>query len=216
MTIKNNLIRTALIVSLLTPLYGYAEGVSTTTVPTPDATEVSSTTEATSTEALSPIDVAARNFTLCSQEAIENRDTKIATSRSIYNTAMANALTERKNKEKAAVAMTSETKKKNAIKASVETYKNMVKVAQNNLTESRKIAWQDFEDDLTSCRDIQAEELAVQEELASPRVTEITEEGDTGMPLQEARQEKRSIPEEGNTLKETIKAGFDSLKSLFN
>ncbi len=209
---KINIILTALIVSLLTPLYGYAEEGSTTTLPTNNITEISSTTEATSTDTLSPIDIAARNFTLCSQEAIENRDTKIATSRSSYNTAMANALTERKNKEKAAVAIASETKKKNAIKASVETYKNLVKIAQDNLTESRKIAWQDFEDDLASCRYIQAEELVAQEELTSSRVTETIEE-DEGVV---SRQEKRSTSLEGNTFKETIKAGFDSLKSLFN
>ena len=101
--------------------------------------EASSTVEASSS---------ASTLTECSQQAIEDRDTAIANSRTLYNNAMTKALTERKNREKAAIAMKTEEERKIAIKASVENYKNQAKAAQNALTQARKLAWQTFENDI--------------------------------------------------------------------
>jgi hypothetical protein len=133
-------------------------------------------------------------FTECSQNAIEVRDTKLSTSRSTYNTAMTQALNERKNREKLAVAVSGEQPKKNAMKTSVETYKNQAKAAQNNLVQARKEAWQTFEDDIKKCRELHENNES----------TQISEEGVS---------ETSSKKEEGKGIRETI---LDSIKSLFN
>ena len=101
-------------------------------------------------EASSAVEASSSTSTLteCSQQAIEDRDTAIANSRTLYNNAMTKALTERKNREKAAIAMKTEEERKIAIKASVENYKNQAKAAQNALTQARKLAWQTFENDI--------------------------------------------------------------------
>lgn len=161
--------------------------------------ELETTSSSTPVAVVSP----AKNFTLCSQEAIEVRDTNIATSRSLYNTGMASALNDRKNKEKAAVAISDETAKKAAIRVSVDTYKSLVRNAQNNLTVSRKSAWQGFEADIKECRDTQDNELSIEKDKQDTKTLSGTstvkaDEGDV------------------KTLKETIKAGIDSLRSLFN
>ena len=209
---KQSLLTTAIALSLLFPLYGYAEEDASSTPTTP--IKVSSSSEETVIEetAVSPD----TNFTLCSQEAIEDRDTKIATSRSLYNTAMANALNERKNKEKAAVAITNENKKKTAIKASVDLYKNLVKTAQNNLTSERKIAWQEFEQDLEKCREIQDTEQKTQNSAPSEAVSEEGDKKEISRAFQMEAPVKKEDDEGTKMIKETIKAGIESLRSLFN
>ena len=220
-TMKKNFIAATITLSVLLPFYGYAEDVpitriSATTKEREVENEVKNKTAQSETakegvDATTTIPVAIatpeKNFTLCSQEAIEVRDTKIANSRSVYNTAMANALTERKNREKAAVAITDESKKKIAIKTSVDTYKNLVKSAQNNLTTLRKNAWQDFENDINTCRDIQ------DKEIAKNTSQDDTTSGDVQKPEPSS---KKEASEESTLIKDTIKAGIDSLKSLFN
>ena len=190
----------------LIPLYGYAEeipmklAVSTTTL----TEEIVSTSTASTT----PV----RTFTLCSQEAIEARDTKIAISRVTYNTAMANALLERKNKEKAAVAVTDESNKKDAIKASVENYKSQAKSAQIILVQARKLAWQTFENDIKKCHDIQNEENLSSLDTATP----TTAPEQTPMMRKMEKNVEKAEEKETKTIKETIKAQFENLKSLFN
>lgn len=195
-------------VLFLLPLYGYAEelplklAVSATTTLSEEL--VASTSTASSTPA--------RTFTLCSQEAIEVRDTKIATSRTTYNTAMANALTERKNREKAAVAISDEGDKKDAIKASVETYKNQSKAAQTVLVAARKIAWQTFESDIKKCHEAQDEEVISQAAVAEPAVM-----SEPAPAMRKIEKTVEKVEEKENkTIKETIKAQFENLKSLFN
>ena len=203
---KKQLLQTAIIFSMFLPLYGYAEeATSSVSTTTPEEREVKvlPLEEIASSTPSSPL----QNFTLCSQEAIENRDTKIATSRSVYNVAMTKAVNDRKNKEKAAVAIVNENNKKNAMKASVDAYKNHVKSAQNNLTDSRKIAWQEFEDDIKECHAIQDKEL---EAFSQEETIQASEE-----PSQEATL-KIGEKEEGNTLKDAIKAGIDTLRSIFH
>jgi len=203
---KKQLLQTAIIFSMFLPLYGYAEeATSSVSTTTPEEREVKvlPLEEIASSTPSSPL----QNFTLCSQEAIENRDTKIATSRSVYNVAMTKALNDRKNKEKAAVALTSENNKKNAMKASVDAYKNHVKGAQNNLTDSRKIAWQEFEDDIKECHAIQDKELeAFSQEETIQASEDLTQ--DVASKIEEG--------EDGKTLKEAIKAGIETLRSMFN
>jgi hypothetical protein len=146
----------------------------------------------------------AKLFTICSQEAIESRDTKIAASRLIYNNAMASALNDRKNKEKAAVAIKNESDKKTAIKVSVDAYKSLVKTAQNNLVSSRKAAWTEFEADIATCRTVQEKEDMV-----------ITSHNISSDEAQEPSLRKNE-DNEVKTIKDTFKAKFESLKSLFN
>jgi DNA repair ATPase RecN len=135
---------------LVLPISTYADVASSSASirePSVIATVSTTTPEATTTPD--------QDFTICQQQAIEERDTLIASSRVLYNTAMANALTERKNNEKAAIAITDKNAKKVALKNSVDTYKNIVKNAQDDLTQARKDAWQTFEDTIQSCHDIQ-------------------------------------------------------------
>lgn len=202
---KKQLLYTAICLSLFIPLYGYAEE-ATTSVPSPLHTQKEVTTEvvsdASSTEASSTPVTPVKSFTLCSQEAIETRDTSIATSRSLYNTAMANALKDRKNREKAAVAIVDESDKKDAIKASVDTYKTLTKSAQNTLTTSRKTAWTMFESDIKQCHDIEDEAIAAAK--AKQDALDDSEKGTT------------ELESDGASIKDTIKAGLDTLRSLFN
>ena len=174
----------------LIPLYGHAEDSATTT-----ASSTKEVIEETSTS--TPV----KTFTVCSQEAIETRDTKIAQGRTIYNGAMAKALLDRKNSEKAAVAIKVEGDKRAAIKGSVENYKTQSKAAQSILTQSRKATWQAFESDISKCR-----------ELENPDGN--TSKADTTDDM--VKTVKKEEATEVKTFKDTIKAQFESLKSLFN
>lgn len=185
---------------LLVPHFAYAEETSTTT----DATSTISTSTAPLTKA--------QLFTMCSQDAIELRDTKLAEARGSYNNAMTALLVERKNEEKAAVAIENEKEKKAAIKESVENYKVEVKKLQNTLTQSRKAIWLNFENDTKECRealdkveieDTPKEERKMTKEVVKKETTEAKEM---------KKEEKKEEHETTKTVKESI---FDSIKSLF-
>lgn len=168
-TMKNHLLHIQLALLFALPLAAHAEAASSS----PAIQEITATTTAaTSTATSTPEQL----FTQCQQQAIEDRDTQIASSRTLYNTAMANALTDRKNKEKLAIAIIDKDAKKVAIKNSVDTYKNLVKKAQNDLTEARKDAWETFEDTIQACRETQNDAL----ENAEATSTEATVE-DSGV-----------------------------------
>jgi flagellar biosynthesis GTPase FlhF len=192
----------------LIPLYGYAEElpVKLATAATTTTTEEIAT--GTTTASTTPV----RTFTTCSQEAIETRDTRIASTRATYNTSMANSLLERKNKEKAAVAIIDEDDKKDAIKASVENYKSQAKAAQSILVQARKLAWQTFENDIKKCRDIQNDETASAQDIATPTATSEQ----APMMRKMEKSVEKTEEKETKTIKETIKAQFESFKNLFN
>lgn len=177
---------------LLFPGFAYAEEIIL-------AVGTSSVSISTSTASSTP---PAKPFTICSQEAIERRDTNIASSRSTYNIAMTNALTERKNREKAAVAIENEEKKKDAIRLSVDSYKNQTKAAQNTLTQTRKALWQTFENDIKNCRD--AEESVISKDTQPEEKTKNT------------AMKKPTEEVEVKTMKETIKDKIETFFSLFN
>lgn len=223
--------------SFLLPMYSYAEGpitllggqVSVESVSkeilkdkeSKEATnikEIATTKEAIKEDSSSTdkelveVTTSVKSFTVCSQEAIELRDTKIASSRTFYNTAMTNALSERKNREKAAVAITNTDDKKTALKLSIDTYKNQAKVAQTTVTQARKTIWRSFEDDIKSCHDREDEEnkqsASTRSSLSPSAIKDMKIVGDVSM--------KRTEEGEVKTIKETIRAGFESLRSLFN
>lgn len=194
---KNYFLQASVGLLLLIPLYVSADTVSTSTNEATTTVDSSSITDvSTSTE---------KNFTTCSQDAIETRDTSIASSRALYNIAMTNALKERKNKEKAAVAITNDNKKKDAIKLSVTTYKNLVKVAQSSITDAREQAWKDFENDIAICHNIEDKGIASKKEMRR----EMGVESDTLL------MKKGDIPEP-KTIQETIKEQISAFRSLFN
>ncbi|MBP6888225.1 MAG: hypothetical protein KBC21_00835 [Candidatus Pacebacteria bacterium] len=176
--------------------------------------EEATTTVATSTTSSSTIVVTkAQLFTSCSQDAIESRDTKLAQARGSYNTAMSNLLLERKNVEKAAVAIEDEKEKKTAIKESVEKYKTEVKTIQNTLTQSRKTIWQNFENDTRVCREFlektdeeKADEKAEKRAAKEIGKKEVSE-------AKEIRKEEKKEENETKSVKDSI---FDSIKSLFS
>lgn len=175
---KKQLLRILLPSLMLLPFYVHAEEASSTiTNPVKDTKEIVVTSTSSTPEGPAPSD-----FTLCSQEAIELRDTSIASSRSIYNIAMANALKERKNKEKAAVAITNQDEKKDAIKVSVNTYKNAVKNAQNNLTQARKAAWAAFENDIKKCHEMEEVSKSEEEGVPTGSTTPTTKKIEEGEP----------------------------------
>jgi DNA repair ATPase RecN len=188
---------------LVIPLYTHAESASTT--------RASSTREtASSTEEMEQ-NSPDQDFTLCQQQAIETRDTQISESRSLYNTAMNNALTDRKNKEKTAIALTDKDAKKNAIKVSVDTYKNLVKKAQDDLTDARKIAWQTFEDNIETCRETQNK--SNQETfIVAPSETETKPQEQPALLRTVSKKEVQETSDEGPSFRNVFRA----LKSLFD
>lgn len=194
---KNYLLQASVGFLLLLPLYVSAETTSTSTneststLDSPLVTDTSTSTEKT--------------FTLCSQDAIEKRDTSIASSRALYNIAMTNALKERKNKEKVAVAIISDSKKKDAIKLSVATYKNLVKGAQSSITDAREQAWKDFENDIAVCHDIEDKGIASKKEAKVG----------TGVESDTLLMKKGDVAEP-KTIQETIKEQISAFRSLFN
>ncbi len=198
---------------LLVPIYGYAH---TTEPHTPHILLASSTSAiASSTEEASFSVAPERTFTVCSQEAIEMRDTNIATSRSIYNTAMTNALTERKNREKAAVALKKEDAKKDALKVSVETYKAQAKSAQTSLTQARKVSWQTFDNDVKDCREL--EKIEHLDTLASSTEEQVMPTARTMMMKKGGEDDvKETRMSESKSFKDTLKDKIESFKSLFN
>lgn len=184
------------------PLYGSAQESSSSTIATSSV--------ATSTAPLSKTQL----FTLCSQEAIEVRDTKLAQARSTYNSGMNALLSERKEREKESVAVEGEKEKKALIRDSVEAYKNQVRTLQNTLTQSRKTIWQTFEADTKNCREsldkkIETElkeEKKATKEQAKREVAEMKESA------KDVKQEVKKEEVEQKSVKESL---FDSIKSLF-
>jgi osmotically-inducible protein OsmY len=205
---KKNILTLLVGTFFLIPVFGYAEElpIKLATSATTTITEEGDT--GTTTASTTPV----RTFTTCSQEAIEARDTRIASSRFTYNTEMANALIERKNKEKAAVAISDEGDKKDAIKASVESYKNRAKAAQTILVQARKQAWQTFENDIKNCHEILDDDTSSSQDVTSQ--SPVSDQAPM-MRKMEKSIEKRE-EKETKTITETIKAQFESLKNLFN
>jgi LAS superfamily LD-carboxypeptidase LdcB len=211
---NKKLLHITLSLSLLVPLVTYAEDSNVITPPSKnqasqqaisvtrdkDDTKGEQNEATTTASSTAPI----KSFTLCSQQAIENRDTKIAASRSIYNAAMTAALTERKNKEKSAVAIADSDDQKAAIKAAVDAYKTMAKNAQNTLVASRKTIWQNFESDIKACHELQDEEISI--EKSEKAVKEVSSEPSLMKKQQEDAPETK-------TIKDSI---FNTLRSLFN
>jgi hypothetical protein len=202
---KKLLIQTGIGILFLVPLTSFAAEDATSSLrQTGTSTVIISESDASSTIAsTTPI----KTFTLCSQQAIENRDNTIAASRTIYNTAMAKALTERKNREKAAVAITDDGDKKDAIKVSVDTYKNQAKVAQTILLQARKVAWQTFENDIQKCHDAQDEQF---------NAMSVSKEIIVSEPATILRKVEKADEKEVKTLGDAIKAQFENFKALFN
>ncbi len=195
---KKNTLTLLISFLVLIPVFSYAEETASTSPITekPKITEVALNISTSTTASTTPF----KDFTLCSQEAIEVRDTAIAASRSSYNVSMTNALNERKKREKASVAIQDEEKRKDAIKSSVDAYKYQAKTAQNTLTQSRKVAWQTFEDTIKVCRENQAkEEILLEQSSTSTEINMF-----------------RIDTSEPKTFKEAIKAQIESIKSLFN
>jgi hypothetical protein len=126
---------------------------------------------------------------------------------------MTSALTERKNREKAAVAMTDEDEKKDAIKASVEAYKHQAKAAQTTLAQARKQAWQTFENDIKKCRELETEN---EDHMIATSTEDNTAPVARTMMKKSSEEPKEIKSLETKSLKETIKSQFESLKSLFN
>jgi hypothetical protein len=190
------------LLAFIIPLYSHAEDLPLTVGSTTITKEEKS--DATTTPKI-------RTFTICSQEAIEVRDTAIATSRLTYNISMSNALTERKNREKAAVALEDEGAKKEAIKASVETYKHQAKTAQTTLTQARKTAWQTFENDIKKCRELEdVEQVLASSTDEHPQMSKMM------MKKSGEDEAKESKKEEAKSISDVIKVKLESLKSLFN
>ncbi len=199
----------------LLPLHGYAEELPMKLAIVATTTLSREVVTGTTTASTTPV----RTFTLCSQEAIETRDTRIASSRATYNIAMANALTERKNREKAAVAIIDDGDKKDAIKVSVDTYKSQAKAAQVVLVQARKVAWQSFENDIKKCHDAQSGEVMKQADSEPALMSEPATPAPSSMKKIEKALEKtveKTEEKESKSIKETIKAQFENLKSLFN
>lgn len=116
----------------------------------------------------------AQIFTTCSQEAIETRDSSIGSARTAYNNAMSIALSDRKDAEKKAVALTDVNHKKTAIKEAVEEYKKAVNQAQEALIKARKEAWAHFETNTIDCRETSKENKEDTSELKAEAKTALT------------------------------------------
>lgn len=190
------------------PIYSYAEETPSTLTSSTSVSNVGSSTNYLITNGITT----PKTFTICSQEAIEVRDTSIASSRVTYNTAMANALTERKNSEKTAVAIKNEDAKKYALKLSVETYKREAKAAQTALIQARKITWQTFDNDIKKCRSL--EDIEVSSKSSDEQLVAGNEPTPILRKMEKAAEKVEE--KETKTIKETIKAQFESFKSLFN
>lgn len=163
----------------------------------------------TSTSTQPNTDAYAQIFTVCSQNAIEKRDTAITEARATYNTKMTEIVTKRKEKEKAAVAISNSSEKKAAIKAAVELYRKESLVAQETLTEARKVIWETFETDVQTCRD--AKEGTTSIATTTPASATVGTPANTRAMKIEITEEK----EDTKTLRESLKSGIDAIKSLF-
>ena len=123
---KTKFIITLLGTAIFVPMFASAQATtaSTSTVP---VVVVATSTPAT--------------FTLCSQAAIEKRDTAIDTTRNTYNAATQSALNIRKEALKQAEALATTTERIAAKKLAVENYRTTLKAAQNAYSTARKLAW---------------------------------------------------------------------------
>ncbi len=184
---KKYLFTSLLIGAVLAPALASAQTASTT---------VNATTTATTSLA----------FTLCQQAAIEKRDTSLGTARTAYNTSMAQALTVRKDAEKAAVAITDPTAKVAAVKLAAETYRKSVTAAQDALTSNRKVVLATFETDAKECR-------STKQDTRKAIVTEKKAEIKTLQAEHKAQVEVKKA--EIKTLRESFRTQLDALRALF-
>jgi len=194
---KRNLLYTALAIIMIAPFSTFATETGSSSPALVSTSTVESFISGSSTVATS---TPQKSFTVCSQEAIEARDTAIASSRLVYNTTMAKALNDRKNREKAAVAIVRDDAKKTAIKNSVETYKTQAKNAQAILTDSRDLAWYTFANDIKICRDIEDANILLMEQESGTTSLKMAGPNDTT----------------SKTFGDVLRSSFENFKSLFN
>lgn len=169
-------------------------------------------TNSTSTQ--NETEVYAHIFTTCSQTAIETRDTSITAARSIYNVSMAKALNERKEKEKAAVAILDDNERKDAIKDVVEDYRKSSQSAQEILTASRKVTWDNFERDIQNCRESKVESMEVSTTTSSSTSAKNLTTNSVASKIS-AQKELITEKDEPKSFKESILSGLEAIKSLF-
>lgn len=175
--------------------------ISAIITPALASAEVNATTTATTTVSTS------QNFTVCQQASIEKRDTSLNVARTAYNTSMSQALSARKDAEKAAVAITDPTAKVTAIRSAVDAYKNSVTTAQETLTKSRKEILATFELDTKNCRQTKKEERTA---IISEKKAEIKT-------LQAERKAEVEVKKaEIKTIRETFRSKIDALRSFFS
>lgn len=189
---KREKLLTALALGIaLVPIYAGAESAATSSA----SGGTSMTTEA-------------QVFTACSQAAIEVRDNSIGVARTTYNTAMAAALSARKEAEKDAVALADPDEKKDAIRTVVEEYKKAVTGAQDILTKSRKEAWNTFEMNTNKCREASKEtKKGFMMDKSASSTEKATPAGDTEETKTENKSLRESILE---SLKNFFKKGVES------
>ena len=184
----------------------------------PAFTSAESTTTSPVIVTTSTIPTSAQIFTACQQASIENRDTSISSARNTYNTAMATALTARKDAEKSAVALTDEVAKKTAINNASMSYKLAVKTAQDILTKARKETLVNFEKDTTGCRQYKKDIKKVEVEKKIVEKKEINNEKKNEIKALQA-EEKVAVEAkkvEIKTLRERFKEKKNALRSFFS
>ena len=125
---KTKLITTLFATAFLVPMFVSAQATTTVNTITPPVIVNTPST-----------------FTVCSQTAIEKRDTAISVARTAYNTSTQSALTARKEAFKQAVALATSTDKVTAKKEAIDIYKVAQKTSQTTYSTARKLAWSTYE-----------------------------------------------------------------------
>lgn len=87
----------------------------------------------------------------CVQNAIEKRDMTLVTAIDTYASAAKSALQVRKDAEKAAWNQTDRKARRDAMKATLTTYRNSVRAARKNFQNARKSVWTKFKTDRKVC-----------------------------------------------------------------
>ena len=168
------------------------------------STTATSTT-ATSTTATSTA-VINQTFVLCSQVAILKRDTALVSARSIYNTAMTQALQARTTQETAAIALSDATARQNALKAAANAYRTSAAIAQNALQTARQVILKTYDTEIKACKDTRASATTNAEKRKKENEKRRNDD---------RKQIQQDFKNTGENLRNEYKKKFEDMRSKF-
>lgn len=192
---KRNFFATALIATLLAPLFVSAEDAVVTTTAVPTATTVTTAAPKQNPE-----------FITCKKAAIEKRYTAVSAAKKVYSTTMETAFTTRKDAEIAAVDL-EKGKEMEANKLAGSNFETSSKTTQKTLNTATESARTTFQSDMVTCNKIVKAE---QEKMRAEKESARKAEAEKKKVEKKAEMDKKNA--EIKAIRDEAKAKIDAMK----